>query len=612
MDEYDDPIGSTRAQMLQQKYYHGKLTRVRAEELVRKSGEFLVRDSISAPGDYVLTTKHGDRALHFQINSTKLPTGRIVYHFEEEQFTSIPSLLQFYQSHQRPITMTSGAIIKTPIDPTGCPVAKHPESQEIEAAYARVLNPSAHVSANAHPRTLTQQAILNRVMRSRPTSEYTFSTAKEIPTHLMNRPLPVPIAVPRISNEDQDDYCDMDYDAMEDVLDASVSTQLERNGKSYSTFSLPGSTMNRGFSSCQNLTVKSFQTKNPPPLPPRSKSPNERDSALISDISDYDEPKGKESLEKNNNENDYDQVRTKMRRSENCSKPDDYDDITSRDSGINMQFAKSESILQMLDGLKKKLKQMSIDEVCKEICRQDAALIGFIDTNEKNKMENGLRQILLPSGSKMRNELNARSRSMQLVVVLTILHETKSSSTFLSFWFNIANEIFYSFGNFFAFVNIMQGLMSKVLVEQQWLWSSMDLQTRTRYERLLKAFRHLRSSGEPGESAAPCIIPLLHPVLELFTVNTTAFTDGRSFSSEIDSLWRWLEMARAWTTVADEMRDRARKRFELSKKNFDITKGLLSHSILIQIFTDSSNCDSEKKYYPALSTIEYLLQNVRV
>lgn len=49
-------------------WYHGPIPRTRAEEIVEKDGDFLIRDCVSQPGNYVLTCKAKSTILHFVIN----------------------------------------------------------------------------------------------------------------------------------------------------------------------------------------------------------------------------------------------------------------------------------------------------------------------------------------------------------------------------------------------------------------------------------------------------------------------------------------------------------------------------------------------------------------
>ncbi|XP_025112402.1 breast cancer anti-estrogen resistance protein 3-like isoform X4 [Pomacea canaliculata] len=101
-------------------WYHGNISRQRAEALVVNSGDFLVRDSISKPGDFVLTCSWRGVALHFMVNAIvgdcapgSLPS--ISYQFEADSFSSIQDLIQFYLSRQKPVTLASGAVLQNPI-----------------------------------------------------------------------------------------------------------------------------------------------------------------------------------------------------------------------------------------------------------------------------------------------------------------------------------------------------------------------------------------------------------------------------------------------------------------------------------------------------------------
>lgn len=49
-------------------WYYATIPRQRAEELVDKDGDFIVRDCVSQPGNYVLTCMNKGNILHFVIN----------------------------------------------------------------------------------------------------------------------------------------------------------------------------------------------------------------------------------------------------------------------------------------------------------------------------------------------------------------------------------------------------------------------------------------------------------------------------------------------------------------------------------------------------------------
>ncbi|XP_015684512.1 SHC-transforming protein 2-like, partial [Protobothrops mucrosquamatus] len=58
------PIAPTEDQLKQELWYHGKMSRRDAEKLLHTDGDFLVRDSITNPGQYVLTGMHGGQPKH--------------------------------------------------------------------------------------------------------------------------------------------------------------------------------------------------------------------------------------------------------------------------------------------------------------------------------------------------------------------------------------------------------------------------------------------------------------------------------------------------------------------------------------------------------------------
>ncbi|XP_070342956.1 breast cancer anti-estrogen resistance protein 3 isoform X4 [Equus asinus] len=103
-------------------WYHGRIPRQVSESLVQRDGDFLVRDSLSSPGNFVLTCQWKNLAQHFKIQRTVLRLSeaysRVQYQFEMESFDSIPGLVRCYVGNRRPISQQSGAIIFQPINRT--------------------------------------------------------------------------------------------------------------------------------------------------------------------------------------------------------------------------------------------------------------------------------------------------------------------------------------------------------------------------------------------------------------------------------------------------------------------------------------------------------------
>ncbi|XP_035856742.1 breast cancer anti-estrogen resistance protein 3 homolog isoform X1 [Sander lucioperca] len=103
-------------------WYHGPLSREAAESLFERDGDFLVRDSSSAPGDYVLSCFWKDAPMHFKIIQVilrpKKGYSKKLFQFEEDRFDNVPALIRFYVGGRRPISQASGAVIFHPITRT--------------------------------------------------------------------------------------------------------------------------------------------------------------------------------------------------------------------------------------------------------------------------------------------------------------------------------------------------------------------------------------------------------------------------------------------------------------------------------------------------------------
>ncbi|XP_050963799.1 breast cancer anti-estrogen resistance protein 3 homolog isoform X1 [Labeo rohita] len=103
-------------------WYHGQLQREGAEQLLCRDGEFLVRDSSSSAGDYVLTCMWKNQPMHFKIIRVVLRPKqgytRELFQFENDQFDNIPALIRFHVGGRRPISHSTGAIIFQPITRT--------------------------------------------------------------------------------------------------------------------------------------------------------------------------------------------------------------------------------------------------------------------------------------------------------------------------------------------------------------------------------------------------------------------------------------------------------------------------------------------------------------
>ncbi|KAJ6657662.1 hypothetical protein lerEdw1_002163 [Lerista edwardsae] len=118
--ELEEELKLGTEQLCSHAWYHGCLPRQEAESLLQEDGEFLIRDSRSSLGDYILSCRWGGRPLHFKIIRVVLRPrrgySRTLFQFEEEQFDNVPALVRFYVGNRKVISDTSGAVVSQPVN----------------------------------------------------------------------------------------------------------------------------------------------------------------------------------------------------------------------------------------------------------------------------------------------------------------------------------------------------------------------------------------------------------------------------------------------------------------------------------------------------------------
>ncbi|XP_023199123.1 SH2 domain-containing protein 3C isoform X1 [Xiphophorus maculatus] len=103
-------------------WYHGPIPWEVSESLVVNKGDFLLRDSQSSQGGFVLTCRWEQEALHFPIRKMEVQSGesysRAQYSLEKEAFDSVPALVHYYVGSQAALTLWSRAQINQPVNRT--------------------------------------------------------------------------------------------------------------------------------------------------------------------------------------------------------------------------------------------------------------------------------------------------------------------------------------------------------------------------------------------------------------------------------------------------------------------------------------------------------------
>ncbi|XP_069050425.1 breast cancer anti-estrogen resistance protein 3 isoform X2 [Lepisosteus oculatus] len=118
--ELEEELKLSSEELRSHAWYHGAIPRQVAENLIQRDGDFLIRDSLSSPGNYVLTCQWKNSPQHFKINKKVVAMNeaysRVQYLFERESFDNVPALVRFYVGNRKPVSEVVGAIIFQPIN----------------------------------------------------------------------------------------------------------------------------------------------------------------------------------------------------------------------------------------------------------------------------------------------------------------------------------------------------------------------------------------------------------------------------------------------------------------------------------------------------------------
>ncbi|XP_048580997.1 tyrosine-protein kinase Fer isoform X2 [Nematostella vectensis] len=115
-DEDEDSVGDyveppEDIPLQDEPWFHGIIQRKDVDKRLKSDGEYLVRESATKPGQFVLSARSDGALRHFIIQTMEDGFVR----FEEQAFPCIRELLKYHITHHIPVTKKSNAMISTPV-----------------------------------------------------------------------------------------------------------------------------------------------------------------------------------------------------------------------------------------------------------------------------------------------------------------------------------------------------------------------------------------------------------------------------------------------------------------------------------------------------------------
>ncbi|KAM6261792.1 breast cancer anti-estrogen resistance protein 3 isoform 2-T4 [Porphyrio hochstetteri] len=566
-------------------WYHGRIPRQVAESLVQRDGDFLIRDSLSSPGNFVLTCQWKNTSQHFKINRTVLRLNeaycRVQYQFELESFDSIPGLVRYYVGNRTPISKQSGAIIFQPINrtvPLRCLEEKYgvtplrqkePSTPEGKIETAKRL--SLAISTMQSPEQSIRRGNLLRNKEksgSQPASlDHVLEKRFPLKAHQSESYLLTGSRHPSRLPEADADSCPSSP-AFRTGSEPSLSPTVVQKV----TFESQVGEALRGSDSQLCLKPPPKPSKAPQMKPPDSPLASHSSEGHYCELSPARDPAGTKQLLRQ--KNSYVEHLTQKERGSHSFRNSETsylileDDLTMNSAEALTEMAEEDSIFcapvfEMVSSFKpndfeskllppenkpletsmlRRVKELFTTNnpkiIAQHILRMDCKVARILEVSEEMRrtmgVNSGLELITLPYGHQLRLDLIERHNTMAIGIAVDILGCTgnlEDRAATLNRIIQVAVELKDSLGDLYAFSAIMKALEMPQVTRLEQTWTSLRhryTQTAIMYEKQLKPFSKALHEGQDEwnktiSTPHSVTVPLLMPLITLMERQAVIF-----------------------------------------------------------------------------------------
>ncbi|XP_053337426.1 SH2 domain containing 3Cb isoform X2 [Clarias gariepinus] len=520
-------------------WYHGRIPWEVSESLVLQDGDFLIRDSMTSLGDYVLTCRWNQKPLHFLISKVMLRSSdtytRLQYVLEGEQFDSIPALVHFYVGGQTPLTQHSGAHVISPVNrtvplcyletifgqtsqektPLHSPVHRKGSLVVTEALAFELITPQRE-AVKSFVGSLEQRVVVT----SSPNPMNTLHRRRRSPSR--NRKFVVVPSSPVMQRPNDKHPCTSPT--------KSPVIYLEPTNNSWSLST----------ESCQSTTVDPSDLQSNTGLYPHSLV------HIESSISGQEDQTVPGFMDEDNE--DY--LMPLVIETASSFRPSLYQSLLLPAENKPLEA-------KVLKRAKEVLVDADTKTMAMHITKIDSMVARISDLSSENikgmAVSSGMELLTLPHGHHLRQDLLERFYTMSIMLAMVLLGCTGSvdeRGSLLHRMISLASELKTNLGNMFGFAAVMRVLELPQIVRLKDTWMSLRqkyTESAVLYEKTLRPSLKRMTDGkelcEPSETTVPHVLPLLL-LLEKSAIILEGSESWESLDSGMDSVLCHLNSAR--------------------------------------------------------------------
>ncbi|KAM5299881.1 SH2 domain-containing protein 3C isoform 6-T6 [Ctenodactylus gundi] len=535
--ELEEELKLSSTDLRSHAWYHGRIPREVSETLVQRNGDFLIRDSLTSLGDYVLTCRWRNQALHFKINKVVVKAGEsythIQYLFEQESFDHVPALVRYHVGSRKAVSEQSGAIIY-------CPVNRTFPLRYLEASYG--LGPSSGKAASP----ASPSGAKGSHMKRRSVTMTDGLSADKV-TRSDGCPTSASLPHPRDSIRS----CALSMDQIPDLHSPLTPISESPSSPAYST-ALPASPVTRRSSEPQlshGSAPKPVESDKGPHTSPCHTLGKASPSPSLSSYSDPDsghycqlQPPVRGSREWAALEASSRQGRSYGERLKELSETGTSEGDWSKGFAAPVVEATSafnpatfQSLLIPREnrplevGVLRKVKELLSDvdarTLARHVTKVDCLVARILGVTKEMQTRMGVRWgmelLTLPHGRQLRLDLLERFHTMSIMLAVDILGCTGSAeerAALLHKTIQLAAELRGTMGNMFSFAAVMGALdMAQISrLEQTWVTlRQRHTEGAILYEKKLKPFLKSLNEGKEGPPLSNTTFPHVLPLITL-------------------------------------------------------------------------------------------------